>query len=175
MTRAALTLLVMMLTTTTAWADDSGSCGNNVTYQYSESTHTLTISGSGAMENYGTPPWYSYRAGIKAVVIEDGVSGIDDFAFQDCYSLTSISIPNSVTYIGNHAFSSCSLTSISIPNSVTYIGDYAFFACSLKSVTISNSVTSIGEGAFQGCSSLTSITIPNSVTFIGNEAFEDCI
>ena len=107
MTRAALTLLVMMLTATTAWADDSGECGNGVTYYYKESTNTLTISGEGAMENYGTPPWYSYRADIKAVVIEDGVMGIGNSAFQQCRSLTSISIPNSVTYIGDHAFQFC--------------------------------------------------------------------
>lgn len=109
MTRVALTLLVMMLTATTAWADDSGSCGNNVTYKYSESTHTLTISGSGTMENYDdTSPWYSYRKDIKAVVIENGVTKIGNLAFFKCSSLKSFSIPNSVTSIGNFAFVYCS-------------------------------------------------------------------
>ena len=66
MTRVALTLLVMMLTATTAWADDSGECGEGVTYYYNASTHTLTISGSGAMQNYDdTSPWYSYCADIR--------------------------------------------------------------------------------------------------------------
>ena len=67
------------------------------------------------------------------------------------------------------------ITSITIPNSVTSIGNYAFYKCSsLTSVTIPNSVTSIGEYAFQNCSSLTSITIPNSVTSIGKGAFSSC-
>jgi hypothetical protein len=67
------------------------------------------------------------------------------------------------------------LTSITIPNSVTTIGDYAFSVCiSLTSITIPNSVTTIGNGAFQSCISLTSITIPNSVTTIGGGAFESC-
>ncbi len=108
MTRVALTLLVMMLTATTAWADDSGSCGDNVTYYYSESTHTLTISGSGAMEDYSTTPWGSYCEDIKAVVIENGVTKIGNLAFFKCSSLKSFSIPNSVTSIGNFAFVYCS-------------------------------------------------------------------
>ena len=71
------------------------------------------------------------------------------------------------------SFESCSsLTSVTIPNSVTSIGNYAFYKCSgLTSVTIPNSVTSIGESAFSGCSGLTSVTIPNSVTSIGSYAF----
>ena len=178
MTRAALTLLVMMLTATTAWADDSGSCGNNVTYKYSESTHTLTISGSGAMENYGTPtpPWYSYRADIKAVVIDKGVSSIGHYAFQSCTNMTSVSIPNTVTSIGFYAFVSCSsLTSVSIPNSVTSINHNAFSFCSsLTSVSIPNSVTSISSCLFRQCSSLTSVFIPSSVTRIEERAFENC-
>ena len=176
MTRAALTLLVMMLTATTAWADDSGSCGNNVTYQYSESTHTLTISGSGAMQNYGTPPWYSYRADIKAVVIDNGVSSIGHYAFQSCTNMTSVSIPNSVTSIGFDAFVNCSsLMSVSIPNSVTSIGHDAFALCSsLTSVSIPSSVTSINSCLFRQCSSLTSVFIPNSVTRIEERAFENC-
>ena len=80
-----------------------------------------------------------------------------------------------LTYIGA-AFSGCSsLTSVTIPNSVTSIGYWAFSGCSsLKSVTIPNSVTSIGNSAFSDCKSLTSVTIPNSVTSIGEWAFDGC-
>ena len=82
----------------------------------------------------------------------------------------------SVTSIGYAAFEECySLTSVTIPNSVASIEDEAFYNCnSLTSVTIPNSVTSIGEGAFSECSSLTSVTIPNSVTSIEDYAFEKC-
>ena len=75
--------------------------------------------------------------------------------------MTSITIPSSVTSIGNRAFEGCSsLTSITIPNSVTSIGDHAFNGCSsLTSITIPNSVTSIGEGAFRGCSGLKSMVV----------------
>jgi hypothetical protein len=85
-------------------------------------------------------------------------------------------IPNSVTSIGEMAFSGCdSLTFITIPNSVTSIGDNAFSGCnSLTSITIPNLVTSIGDNAFSQCSSLASITIPNSVENIGSWAFSYC-
>ena len=84
---------------------------------------------------------------------------------------TSYTIPNSVTTIGDHAFSGCdSLTSINIPNSVTTIGKDAFKGChSLTNINIPNSVTTIGDWGFGECKSLTSITIPSSViTIIGN-------
>ena len=89
---------------------------------------------------------------------------------------TNFTIPDSVTTIGNSAFSGCSgLTSIEIPDSVTVIGNSAFYGCSgLTSVTIGNGVTTIGMFAFSGCSGLTSIEIPNSVTTIGNYAFYNC-
>ena len=85
-------------------------------------------------------------------------------------------IPDSVTSIGDDAFSGCeSLTSIEIPDSVTSIGEGAFVYCSsLTSIVIPDSVTSIGHYAFQNCRSLTSIEIPNSVTSIGVWAFWDC-
>ena len=110
------------------------------------------------------------------MTIPNSVTSIGDCAFCNCSSLTSITIPNSVTSIGDWAFSDCSsLTSITIPNSVTSIGDGAFYGCSsLTSITIPNSVISIGERAFFSCSSLTSVTIGNSVTSIGEGAFNGC-
>ena len=114
--------------------------------------------------------------GLTSVTIPNSVTSIGDRAFSDCSGLTSVTIPNSVTSIGYEAFRDCtSLTSITIPNSVTSIGWSAFFGCSgLTSVTIPNSVTSIASHAFQRCSGLTSVTIPNSVTSIGYYAFDGC-
>jgi hypothetical protein len=92
------------------------------------------------------------------------VTGISEFAFSGCTSLTNVTIPSSVTSIGGSAFAFCeSLTSVTIPDSATSIGGDAFLGCtSLTSVTIPNSVTSIGEFAFARCTSLTSINVTAS-------------
>ena len=113
---------------------------------------------------------------LTSITIPDSVTEIVSSAFRGCSSLTSITIPDSVTEIGSYAFYGCSsLTSITIPDSVTTIGDFAFRGCSsLTSITIPDSVTEIGEYAFSSCSSLTSITIPDSVTTIYRSVFEDC-
>ena len=116
------------------------------------------------------------NSSITSITIPSSVTTIEYSAFNYCTGLTSVTIPNSVTTIGEGAFDECSgLTSITIPNSVTTIGNNAFAYCtSLTSVTIPNSVTTIGDYAFAYCSGLTSVTIPNSVTTIGNYAFVYC-
>ena len=112
-------------------------------------------------------------AGSMKTIIPNSVTSIGEGAFSGC-SLTSLTIPNSVTSIGDFAFSGCSLTSLTIPNSVISIGYAAFSGCSLTSLTIPNSVTNIGEYAFGYCSNLEAITIPNSVTSIGVNTFYRC-
>lgn len=116
------------------------------------------------------------RSCLTSVTIPSSVSSIGDEAFYECGKLTSVTIPNSVTSIGHDAFYACiRLTGVTIPNSVTSIGEIAFGNCSgLMSVSIPSSVTSIASCAFLGCSSLTSVSIPNSVTSIGEMAFSRC-
>ena len=110
-----------------------------------------------------------------SVTIPNSVTSIGDYAFAGCRGLTSVTIPNSVTSIGDYAFYVSGLTSVTIGNGVTSIGDRAFMFCSsLTSVTIGDNVTAIGDWAFLNCYRLTSIIIPNNVTTIGNLAFSGC-
>ena len=191
----------------------SGKCGaagdgSDVTWHLTEntddpSTYTLTISGSGAMENYltsGHQPWHSFRDQITSVVVSPGVTSIGNLAFAlsrniihvdiadsvvsigeqvffKCASLTNITVPQSVTYIGVNAFDSCTnLSSITLStNNITSIRPYTFSGCSkLSSIVIPDGVTSIQLGAFSNCTKLTSISIPGSVISIGPYAFRDC-
>ena len=115
-------------------------------------------------------------AGCQNTIIPNSVTGIGDWAFYGCSSLTSINIPENITSIGNSAFSNCSsLNSVTIGNSVTSIGNSAFSNCSsLISINIPEGVTSIEPSTFNSCSALTSINIPESVTSIRDYAFDGC-
>ena len=113
---------------------------------------------------------------VTKVTIPDSVTIVGESSFNGCSSLTNVTIPGSVLTIGYAAFSNCSrLTNVVIMDGVTNIDRFAFYECSaLTSVTIPNSVKSIGELAFGSCTSLTSVTIPASLTSIEPQVFNGC-
>ena len=113
--------------------------------------------------------------GLTSITIPSSVTSLGASCFEGCSGLTSITIPSSVTSLGERCFDDCrGLTSITIPSSVTSLGERCFDDCSgLTSITIPSSVTSLGEFCFSSCSGLTSITIPSSVTSLGNYCFSN--
>ncbi|MCM1184857.1 MAG: leucine-rich repeat protein, partial [Roseburia sp.] len=156
---------------------------------------TITRAGSAAAADLEETPASSFEYGMKnngviitkyigsetEVVIPREIDGypvvrLADHAFWDCYTVTSIIIPESVTEIGESEFEACSaLASVTIPSGVTSIPRWAFTRCnSLTSVTLPEGVTSIGRAAFSYCDNLTSVIIPESVTEIDEYAFSDC-
>lgn len=160
------------------WSSNAVQIGDDAYMEYKDGV--LTISGTGALYSYSSADgyaWNEYRDNITQVVVQDGITNIPQHAFEDCFVLKSITIPNSIKSIGDNAFLCCySLKSITIPNGVTSIGNKAFYFCyALQSITIPNTVTLIGDNAFYTCTSLRSITLPDNLTSIGNSAFEGCV
>ena len=114
--------------------------------------------------------------GATEVMIPDSVTNIGDWAFSECADLRNVTIPDSVACIGPYAFSGCAnLVDVMIPNNVTNIGYWAFGYCeSLTDVTIPDSVEDMGDHGFYGCDSLTNVTILGNVTYIDVSTFEGC-
>lgn len=150
-------------------AATSGSCGSGVTWELS-SSGVLTISGSGAMGDYGYTdgkynPWNSYRDKIKEVNVKSGVTKIGSYAFYKCSALTKVTIADSVKAVNKDAFKGCSsLKSYTVPKNVTDIGRHLFHDCtSLEKVTIHSGVKTINNNAFENCSAF------NEIVFEGTE------
>lgn len=153
----------------------TGSCGDNLIWQYDTDTKALTITGTGPMTDYNwdNQPWYDVQKEILSVSLPAGLSTIGTYAFSSCSALKSIAIPNGVLSIGQGAFSGSGLTAVSLPNMIKSIGVQAFSYTPLAHYSIPNGCTSIGAYAFLYCN-ITSIDIPSSVTEIGNGAFAAC-
>ena len=113
---------------------------------------------------------------MTSVTIPQSITKIEPWAFYGCTSLTSITISDNVTSIGESAFQNCNaIQELNLGTNLNVIEKNAFKNCSaLKDIAIPENVTTIGEGAFNGCSGLTSATIPNSVNSIGFGAFSGC-
>ncbi len=156
----------------------SGTCGDALTWEI-DSDGTLTISGSGSMEDYDNSnpvPWNQYQDDIYEVVINEGITTVGDYAFYWCDMFEEVTLPSTLISIGNHSFYQCQgLKTINFDENLTSIGNYAFYNCiSLQSVAIPDNVTTIGQYGFASCSSLTSVTLPAGLTEIEYQLFSGC-
>ena len=159
-----------------AGAESTGTCGESLVWELDDEG-TLTISGTGEMYDWKTreSPFYNNRD-IKTVIIEDGVTFIGGYAFQQCQNITAVSIPESVKGFGIFAFASCkSLSDIKLPDGLNTISQGLFYECSaLERLDIPKSVTSIGRAAFYACFSIDGIVIPDGVTILPRCVFYCC-
>jgi hypothetical protein len=178
-----LLTMLMSIVVTTASAHDAEVDGIYYNLNTSSQTATVTYKGSSWQENEYSdgvviPTSFTYKSVIYTV------TSIGAFAFYACRDLTSITIPNSVTSIGEFAFNCCSLSSITIPNSITSIGNSAFELNDLSSIKVEEGnsyydsrdncnaiIETVSNRLIQGCCNT---TIPNSVTCIGDGAFSNC-
>ena len=161
---------------TLQWGDteEKQQCGTNAYWKVENGT--LTISGSGAIDNYDSAaecPWSDQRASITKIVVEDGVTSIGNFAFYGMTNLTETSLADSITSIGAYAFKNdSSLENVTLPSELTQIQDSAFYGCAkISSIVIPAKVTKIGDYVFSRCSSLKDISFEGDAPEIAQYAF----
>ena len=177
-----------------------GVCGSNLTWRFDPDTGTLTIEGSGCMDDYEelyAVPWDSFRSDITAISLPDWLIDISSWAFADCTGLSAVTIPEHTQYIGTGAFRGCTgLTELTIPDGVYSLSDASFGDCTglqsvvlsenleyltgfngctgLRKITIPDHVSTIDASAFEGCTGLTELTFGSGVSTIDSDAFADC-
>lgn len=173
-------LLLLALCIGASAAGTSGKCGPSAYWSFDSSTGTLTISGSGAMNDYeyGDYPWMDYRNSIQTIVIGDQITQIGRNAFP-WTACSTIKFGKNVRSIGERAFNGCRNLNgdLTLPDSVQTIGAGAFQGCEKLSgdLTIPDSVVEIGEGAFRDCKNLNgTLTLGKNLRTIGKEAFSGC-
>lgn len=150
----------------------SGQCGDTAEFTYNYDTYTLTITGTGTINNSA----FSYLPECKHVIINNGITEIGQKAFACSNTIETVDIPESVEKIGSGAFHTCeNLKSITIPEKVKIIDLYTFQECiNLKTVNLHDGITRINRWAFYNCKSLETVIIPRNVIYINNEAFTFC-
>ena len=155
----------------------SGTCGVGVSWNYDPGSKTLSISGTGDMDNYSDyqdAPWADFRDEITSVIIGYGIINIGNMSFFYCKNLISVTISETVTRIGTGAFYDCSsLKALTIPSSVMTIDHHAFAYTGLKEITIPESATNIGFYLFFGCKDLTRIECLPAPDHLDTSAFDN--
>ena len=155
-----------------------------VTFEYDESTKTLTFSGEGEMDVYTTdvfgdtyidPEWRYLREDVEKVIVNEGVTDVGEQAFMSFENLKEVKLASTVEAIGEAAFEECeSLSAIQLPEGLKTIEEEAFYECrSLTSISIPKNVTKLPDNAFKYCSALKSIDLGN-VTEFGKDVFAYC-
>ena len=174
-------LLLLALCIGASAAGTSGKCGPSAYWSFDSSTGTLTISGSGAMNDYeygNDYPWMDYRDSIQTIVIGDQITQIGRYAFTGT-ACSTIKFGKNVRSIGERAFNGCRNLNgdLTLPDSVQTIGAGAFQGCEKLSgdLTIPDSVQTIGDSAFEFCTGLNgTLTLGKNLRTIGKKAFSGC-
>ncbi len=160
----------------TAFAAESGSCGANLKWSYSDGV--LTITGTGAIQSYENEeqPWDEMRRSITKIVVEEGITAIGDYAFQYSLAATEVELPQSLREIGEHAFEfSYVLEALELPDGLVSIGENAFAQCkAVKKLEFPAGITQIPDRACEYMTALEEVVIPEGVTAIGEYAFSEC-
>ncbi|MBE6546042.1 MAG: DUF4366 domain-containing protein [Ruminococcaceae bacterium] len=180
---AVLALMMGLMLTAcgggSALAESASGTHGSLVWEYDAESRTLSVGGSGAMEDFDSPEqiaWSAVLTSAQKVEVEEGVSAIGSFAFYYMPALTEVSLPATLTEIGDYAFAYCAaLTDLTLPTELTAVGKGAFEACaSLPAVYLSASVTEVGERAFAYCSALESAVITGALAELGDETFKNC-
>lgn len=175
---SVLLILQLFPVSVLAVGQETGVCGEGLTWSLNPNSGVLTITGTGAMTDYDlySLRWNGLEADIKSVVIQNGVTSIGAYAFYNCANLRGVSIPRSVTRIGEGAFEICdNLTEVDLPAGLTRIAPFTFSGCfSLKHIDLPDGLTVIDTSAFTDCAGLEQIQIPEGTAVIGGSAFRNC-
>ena len=185
-----------------------GECGSRATWRLTDDG-VLTISGKDGIYEYGwygeddvyhPAPWAEEgMPAVKKLVVNSGITYIGSSTFEGLDQLTSVSLPDTMEYIGWGAFSDCasltsivvpegikvlyantfarctSLRSVKLPSTLEWINDCIFSGCtSLQDIVLPEGIDYIPWRMFDGCTSLRSVTIPGSIMSVSNDAFSGC-
>ena len=173
---ALLVGLVLGAAPIVASADASGSCGDNITYEYVSETNTVTLTGSGPMTDYTSAtksPFYSLRNELTTVVIGEGITTVGAYAFANQSKLTSITLPSTLVSLNKCAFNQCrAVASCNFPEGLTSVaGSACAYWTGMTSLTLPSTLTAIESGAFSNWQNAVELYIPGSVKYLPINAF----
>lgn len=160
----------------------TGKDGKYITWNYDEKTKTLIFSGKGPISDFemdghsAEPEWYDWSKETEHIVVEEGITSIGDWIFQDFWIVKSVSLPETLKEIGKNAFfDNKELRLCNLPSNLENIGAYAFFACEKLELSVfPKALKAIGEYSFCGCNKFKTVSFPKNVKKIPNGILSEC-